>query len=340
MLRVMTVGLAMGFAFAAQTAAEQTFLAALERNADEIVPELERFKAKYGYDAGGLGAIDNIRRTGNLRDLKPHAVLTGLAHVFLYAPELQARVPYIDSSAMLDLLMAAIEDEDERLPGPALKLMDKHARPEDVQRFTNRLMAVAPRLGGAEFCRLLGVTDSPEVIPILEEIDARGPGYKVPDEVWARLGNREIEERLIAEFEQEPDCRAKGYKALVLGYVGTRRCAEALAAELRSPLAVRGPSDEYSLRYRLLQSLGKIYASEPLFTSELALIVARHDEYAQSGRGDDYFDRVEKWCGENLGVRYTKERPPFLLNLASNRPRPFPKDFHYVSALDLFTGSR
>lgn len=145
-------------------------------------------------------------------------------------------------------------------------------------------------------------------------------------EVRARLGDSAARDAIIAGFGKATDFADKRALAEQLGYIGGIASARALASGLNSPLILKAPREEISIRYYILQALGHIYAEEPLLTSGLQEIVAVGDRVYGAQALKAYFSQLEAWIERDLGfgIRLDPQEVFYRRLLVKDR-RPEPR---------------
>ena len=271
-----------------------------------------------------------------------------LAKLFYYALYKEGyRKKYIEEDFVIDCLVSALYQDSLR--SIAFSDIFDHVKPSALKRhdkwiigiwekmkFEHKLLFLIGSLDTDEsrkFIRQLiqkeGYIEIPEDVKarvkdkdILKELRERFR-IEIPDEIRAKVGNLEIQKRLIEQFQKESDAKTKGELALKLGYIGTQEAVLALVKEIRTPLIVEDKQKafvrpkSYSVRYKIIEALGKAFPDEELFNDELQEIIQNtagvNDDKIYESRGGDYYDRVEKWCQEKFNIQWENPRPPFLL---------------------------
>lgn len=231
---------------------------------------------------------------------------------------------YIKHDVVIDVIVNALALPDREVQDCSLNLLLTVAKPAQLKRRASDILAAAPGIIDCNKMTLIGLLDTDESKAYL--LEAIRTGAPVSDAHKARLGDVAAEQRLIQKFKDETGVTdVKKHLALALGYVGTRDAVCALAREMRSPLAKRGEYGAHSLRFLLLKGLRRKYPDEPLFNEELdaAVRATRYTEGDQAeAASGGYFDRVERWCEDNCGVKWDGPRPPFLLDKLIAVPHP------------------
>jgi hypothetical protein len=126
----------------------------------------------------------------------------------------------------------------------------------------------------------------------------------------AALGDGKIEQVLIQDFLQEKDPREKISKGNQMADIGTPASIYALASEMRTPLvSVITGALARSVRIELIPAL------------RFALPLAEELYYPIESDAD--YIRIEKFLEKSLGVKWERERPPYLTIL------PLPPGFSY-----------
>lgn len=127
--------------------------------------------------------------------------------------------------------------------------------------------------------------------------------WRRQEETWiakAALGDKEVEEKYITDFLSVTDAEEKASLARKLGFIGTKSALKALGSEMRSSLIIEKPMVMVrSIRVDIVAALSYAFPERP-FLWDNAVI------------DDGGYERIEKFCEEELGVEWKAERPPFL----------------------------
>jgi len=116
----------------------------------------------------------------------------------------------------------------------------------------------------------------------------------------AALGNKEIETEFIKTFLETSDPEEKADYARFLGFIGTPGALKALASEMRTDMVLQMTGvSRRSVRIFIIEGLKYNYPDRTFL-------------YDNAVNSDEDYARIEKFCEEEFGVNYTKDRPPFL----------------------------
>ncbi len=218
---------------------------------------------------------------------------------------------YRDSGCMsekfvVELLVLALREDDPMIREFATRTLARECRLRDLEAHCSDIMKSLKRPLVDEQWQLYGR------LPLAEaERKELARDEKAPVEVRARAGAAELEKKLIAEFEATAEYWAKRNLAGQLGYVGSRRCAEALVRGLTSPAFVRTAVDERAVRTDVLLALGQIYQDEPLFTTDARFVSDNGDKAFDLYRGIfEYTRDVDDWALKNFGQKAWDGQPP------------------------------
>ena len=212
--------------------------------------------------------------------------------------------PHISSPLVVKYLIDALTDEDleiRTLAGEALAnevpdfLLRNHTlRLIDLIRENPGINNAVLLLGktGAEAARRLLVTNQ-----VLRH--ANPPQTQM---ALGRLGDRDAEQSVIAAFFNVEDPRGRANEALRLGYMATPKAILTLAREMRTPVTyVWKVESKRSMRVHIIEGLNKAFPTEPVFWRPF-----------YRPEDDSYYDTIENWITENLGVTWDQPRPAFL----------------------------
>ncbi len=116
----------------------------------------------------------------------------------------------------------------------------------------------------------------------------------------AALGDREIERSFIERFRAAQEPAEKAELAKLLGLIGTESALREVAAAMRSDMIIEmsGVSSR-SIRIYFIEALSYNFPEETFL-------------YDNAVNSDEDYAKVEKFCEERFGVKWKKERPPFL----------------------------
>jgi hypothetical protein len=130
--------------------------------------------------------------------------------------------------------------------------------------------------------------------------------------VLGKLGRKDAEAKLIEAYLQEKDGTQKERIAELMGYMGTPKALNILAADLRTPFTYAwNQMAQRSFRIHVIEALSIAYPFEPLLWVPF---------YRPTG--DAYYEQIEDWAVKTLGVVFTRPRPPFLYQEDAPMMRP------------------
>lgn len=132
----------------------------------------------------------------------------------------------------------------------------------------------------------------------------------IPDDVRARLGDREAERALREQFAAATEYFAKARLARKLAYVGSPECAQELARGLASPVTLRAQLEERSIRGEVLRAMALVFEDEPLFARDAFRLQDLGDAGFDHLHGlQKYADAVDAWTQRRFGHAAWAERP-------------------------------
>ena len=116
----------------------------------------------------------------------------------------------------------------------------------------------------------------------------------------AALGIGVDEDDFLRCLDTANDGKSLAQALRLLSLVGTKRCLEAVAGYLRTPVTIVVPhAFEKSVRLDVLDALVYHFPYEPVLNSNRIL-------------DDSSYEAAEEFCTRTFGVTYTTPRPPFL----------------------------
>jgi hypothetical protein len=130
--------------------------------------------------------------------------------------------------------------------------------------------------------------------------------------VLGKLGIAEAERKLIETYHAEKDGTQKEAFAQLLGYMGTPKAMNTLATDLRTPFMYAwNQRAQRSFRLHVIEALSLAYPFEPLLW---------RPKYRPTG--DSYYEEIENWAIQAIGVSFSRPRPPFLYQEDAPMMRP------------------
>lgn len=250
------------------------------------------------------------------------------------------RQMFINDTVLCDLLIYGCNDFDHHNSSKFLKII----KPINLRGKLNYLTNYLDKkkgIPGLDFVKLLAMTDSVEALNKIQKIDIvlsnlRNASYEIDDSIYARLGNIELEYKLISQFKSTKDENKKFDLVGDIAFINTPKAAIALASELRNPLVPgltleqvesldfnnnpnKSKYNYVSLRKQIVLGLARIFPNEKIFCKDIYSIIR---EKPGSVKGDEYMVKVENWCTQNIGVTWEVERPKFFFSLSYRRWNP------------------
>lgn len=180
--------------------------------------------------------------------------------------------------AALDALLEGVPPEILKPHGAALAA-DLKARPGT----TALLVAAKAKAAAAR--------------PVVQALASREEAAEI---ARAALGDAAVEQRFIREFLEAREPERKAALAKTLGYVGTPAALKVLAGEMRTELAVEMPMiSRRSVRVDIVAALSFAFPDKTFL-------------WDNAVKNDEGYARIEAFCEQTFGVRWTKPRPRFL----------------------------
>jgi len=151
---------------------------------------------------------------------------------------------------------------------------------------------------------------------ILDENERRSllNSDNVSAKVRARIGDTGSENRLISEFGSSDNFDEKVRLTRELAYVGTASCRKALAESLASGLTHRGIIREESVKFYVIQALGKIHPDNRLLTQEIKEIEHMGDDDYGKEAIRNYLGKVCQWAENTYGIQLPEPDPDSVLH--------------------------
>jgi len=260
---------------------------------------------------GASGAVPALPLLQNLPE-NPDAearqhIVTALLSLSLQRSAGRPPKRFVQDELFVTSLIYSLLDPDHKVRAAASSYLAAHVLPSESQSNQVQLLIMAwPKDQSDALARVIAATGTVQAAALLKDLE--GQGVRLPDEVRAKLGERGVEDRLLASFGGEMNAASKGEMALKLGYIGSSNAVLALTRELRSPLFVDGPNERYSLRYRILEALGRAMPYDVRFTEDLNF-VTRAPLYGIKVDQEKYLDGIEAWAEGTLKMTWQSNRP-------------------------------
>ncbi len=212
--------------------------------------------------------------------------------------------PYINNRAVISFMVTSLTDEDHELRNlagemlatevPAPLLRDHSRELIDLIRENIGIKGAVPILGKT------GASRARELLQANKQLQKANP--RATQAALGRLGDREAESLVIAAYRRADTPRSKEEEAHRLGYMATPRAVLALARDMRTPETyIWNMQSRRSLRVHLIEGMHLAFPTEPVFWPP---------QFKPSD--DSYYEAIEQWITENLGVTWEQPRPEFL----------------------------
>jgi len=141
-----------------------------------------------------------------------------------------------------------------------------------------------------------------EAAPVVDSLYESREWREIEETKIARaaLGDEVLEKEYIEAFLKTTDPEEKAERAEILGRIGTEGALGALAGEMRTDLVVEMPNVFLrSVRVDIMAALSYNFPDKPIL-------------YDNAVVDDSGYAAVEKFCEEEFGIVWKKERPEFL----------------------------
>lgn len=212
--------------------------------------------------------------------------------------------PCIDDACVAACLVGLLSDDDPGIRDFAGRILSQDVPDLLVRNHSQEVMLAVfryPNVSGGAL--VLGLTGAERARRFLEENEVIQDVS--PDDVRSalgRLGDHEAERQVIDDYLKTDDPEARAEIAIRAGYMATPRAILMLATDMRSPETYEWQmKSRRSFRVHVIEGLHRAFLTEPLFWKPF-----------YKPEDDSYYDRIEKWLMERVGVRWERERPEFL----------------------------
>ena len=202
-------------------------------------------------------------------------------------------------------LVEALDDSDLEVRSFAASRLARDFEDTVVRFEAERIIRHVGEHSNTDAILLLGRTGSERASNLL----LKDPQYarasrRETELALAKLGDEQLEDKFVSAFKEARGSAQKVQAARDLGYIGTRRACIALAEQLRSP-EMAGPRGEYSLRVAVIEALSQALPGEKVLWRPTT-----------PPTDDRYYERIETWATNVLGVSWNTPRPPFFYRMA------------------------
>jgi hypothetical protein len=231
--------------------------------------------------------------------------------------DVPARIgPYLVDARISAMMVEALGHEDSDLRDEAGKILANQTPDSLVRNHWVSIEKVLTRFPViTDATLLIGKMGSQSALAFLRRSkELQNADTLDVQAAFGKLGVQTSEIALVSAYNQEKDPREKRQLAWYLGYMAKPGCVNALAQDLRSPLAYEwNQKAKRSFRIHVISALSLSYPEEPLLWKPF---------YGASG--DEYYSAIEQWAVNVLGTEWTKPRPPFLYEEEVPMRKPAP----------------
>lgn len=168
----------------------------------------------------------------------------------------------------------------------------------------------------------LGYNDKIELLGLMKldknETDSLLNDKRTPLFVKARLGDKNAEDSVIAQYKNQKYYRYKKEKLQLLFYVGNDRVLHYIASYFNEPFYEdRGGCINESIQYRILLGLRQFHPYEPLLNKALAELSKKQMFFRNDDEVGQYLIEVRKWITNTYDVAFVHKVPekPILRGL-------------------------
>jgi HEAT repeat protein len=293
---------------------------------DEIAARelVQQIAAGLGIDDEQLATLRNTKGgTDRLVDWAVHGSLLERKSALRALAEMEPRLvkvqhrlrvdPHLRNAKINAQFISSLSDPDADVRNTAAATVTRLLPDSAIQARAEDIVAAAERFDIDDIALILGRTGSPKAKAVLiSDPKFRRTNAHATDLALARLGDKPIEDKLIQAFANARAADRMASAARDLGYVGSQRCAQVLAQAMRSDVVRVLPSGrKTSIRIDIIKALSRIFPDEQLLWQPV-----------DPAESDTYYEQIEKWCQNRLGVKWDRERPPFLYETVVPIPRP------------------
>jgi hypothetical protein len=224
-----------------------------------------------------------------------------------YQPEEVPRLvlaPYVSNSQVMEQLVRMLDDPDGAVRNFVCRALAQEALDALIRNHTADILTHLRRHPETdEAVLLLGKTGAEvaarEILsnPVIRDADSVEACLAL-----ARLGNRQQEDYFLQAYKKASRPRELEEAAHQLGYIGTLRAALTLAQDMRNPgVYVWLMKARRSVRVHVIEGLHLIFPTEPILFKPVF-----------KPENDGYYEAIENWITQNLGITWNQPRPPFL----------------------------
>ncbi|MDB5047248.1 MAG: hypothetical protein JWO30_319 [Fibrobacteres bacterium] len=216
--------------------------------------------------------------------------------------------PYIADLILIHTMVAFLGDKDLDVQNAASRELLKWVPDLYLRNFSNELIGrIAANPGITDAAELLAKTGSEKARGMIRTNSViRSQSDFSTRKSLAKLGDSLLEKEFIESYKREKDPREKSDLALALGFIASPKSILTLARDLRNPMTYPwNRQAPRSFRVHVIEGLHIAYPMEKLFWRPMF-----------SPTEDTYYEAIEKWATEHLGVTWKEPRPPFLYEIS------------------------
>lgn len=250
---------------------------------EDVVPLLEK-------------SIDDLSPRGR-RDLLRYVRVPGY-------PVNRRQDRWLHSFAVVKVLVGRVAaDPDQEVRNEAAEILVESVPDVYVRAYCKEIVVAARKWPFYHSIRLLGKTGCAEAMELLRS----DPSWMFQNDLateaaLAKLGDTSLSAKIVDAFRKERDAFRKAQLAQRLGYIGDAASAVALAREIRSGVIYDRGGFRRALRADIVQALSRIYPNSEVFWLRPM----------ERPTGDAWYEGVEKWLKDYLGMEWSEARPPFF----------------------------
>ena len=241
-----------------------------------------------------------------------HAIglLTDLGRVMIAADDIfpERPGPIVVEPQVIAYMTEQLGDKDKDIRNPACITLAALVPAELFQQYNETIIQALTKYPETDAAIvLLGKVKSPKSMALLRKTEVSGASPEDAQMAMARLGDELAEQGVINNYLKSESVQEKAEQARRLGYVSSDKSIKLLAEEIRSPDYYEWhPPAIRSLRVHIIEGLHLAFMQETLFWQPLIPPV-----------DDSYYESIEKWLTENVGVTWKQDRPEFLYQIDS-----------------------
>ncbi len=212
--------------------------------------------------------------------------------------------PYVDHPEIVTYLVDLLADPDADTRNRAGSVLAHDVLDSLVRDHTSRIIeAINAYPSVDDGALLLGKTGAEAARQLIAQNKTlREIEPEATQQALARMGDRQAEGQLVQAYLTAERPSIKTDAAHALGYVATTLCVLTLARDIRCPQVYTWQMDaQRSMRVHIIEGLQRAFPTEEIFLSPIV-----------PPTNDSYYQRIEQWITEHLGVRWDHERPAFL----------------------------